>query len=324
MIALVAIVAVLLVVATAVQILKIAELRATEKGIEIYEISEKQSKSQGFLFMVFLVAYFGFFAWQVWKWGGLMLPESASEHGVGIDKLMNITLWFIIPVFIITHILLCWFAYKYSFSETRKALFFSHSNKLEMFWTIIPSIALTVLILVGLNNWNKIMTPVPAEQEHVLIEIYGQQFSWTARYAGKDGKLGRASVEYIEGVNALGVDVSDENAKDDKIVKGEFHLPKGVPVQFVFRSQDVMHSAYMPHFRAQMNVVPGLKTHFNFTPTITTAEMKEKTQNENFEYILLCNKICGAAHYNMQMDIIVESKEDYEKWLAEQKEFSAE
>ncbi|PKP51724.1 MAG: cytochrome C oxidase subunit II [Bacteroidetes bacterium HGW-Bacteroidetes-12] len=324
MIALVAIVAVLLVIATAVQILKIAELRATESGKEIYEISAKQSKAQAFLLMVFLVAYFGFFAWQVWKWGGLMLPVSASEHGVGIDKLMNITLWFIIPVFIITHIFLFWFSYKYSFSETRKALFFSHSNKLEMFWTIIPSIALTVLILVGLSNWNKIMTPVASEQEHILIEVYGQQFSWTARYAGKDGKLGRASVEYIEGVNALGIDVSDENAKDDKIVKGEFHLPVGVPVQFVFRSQDVLHSAYMPHFRAQMNCVPGLKTQFNFIPTITTEEMKKITNNENFEYILLCNKICGAAHYNMQMDIIVESKEDFEKWLAEQKEFSAE
>ncbi|MBW6483006.1 MAG: cytochrome c oxidase subunit II [Vicingaceae bacterium] len=324
MIALVAIVAVLLVIATAVQILKIAELRATESGKEIYEISAKQSKAQALLLMVFLVAYFGFFAWQVWKWGGLMLPVSASEHGVGVDELMNITLWFIIPVFIITHIFLFWFSYKYSFSETRKALFFSHSNKLEMFWTIIPSIALTVLILVGLSNWNKIMTPVASEQEHILIEVYGQQFSWTARYAGKDGKLGRASVEYIEGVNALGIDISDENAKDDKIVKGEFHLPKGVPVQFVFRSQDVMHSAYMPHFRAQMNVVPGLKTQFNFIPTITSEEMKKITNNENFEYILLCNKICGAAHYNMQMDIVVESKEDFEKWLAEQKEFSAE
>lgn len=322
MIALVAIVAVLLVIATAVQILKIAELRATENNTEIYHISEKQNKSQAFLLIVFLVWYFGFFAWQVWKWGGLMLPESASEHGVGIDNLMNITLWFITPVFIITHILLIGFSYKYAFSETRKAVFFSHSNKLELLWTIIPSIALTVLILVGLSNWNKIMTPVSSEQEHVLIEIYGQQFSWTARYAGKDEKLGRASVEYIEGLNALGIDTTDENALDDKIVKGEFHLPVNVPVQFVFRSQDVMHSAYMPHFRAQMNVVPGLKTNFNFIPTITTAQMKEKTQNENFNYLLLCNKICGAAHYNMQMDIIIDSKEDYEKWLSEQKEFA--
>lgn len=324
MIALVAIIAVLLVIATVVQILKIAELRAIGNGKQIYEVTPKQSKSQALLLMIFLIAYFGFFAWQVWKWGDLMLPESASEHGVGIDNLMNVTWAFIIPVFIITHIFLFWFCYKYSFDPKRKATFFSHSNKLELLWTIIPSIALTVLILVGLNNWNKIMTPIASETEHVLIEVCGQQFMWGARYAGEDGKLGRAGVEYIEGLNALGIDSTDENSKDDKVVKGEIHLPVGVPVQFVFRSQDVMHSAYMPHFRAQMNVVPGLKTHFNFVPRITTAEMKGKTQNENFEYVLLCNKICGAAHYNMQMDIVVDSKEDYEKWLAEQKEFITE
>lgn len=110
-------------------------------------------------------------------------------------------------------------------------------------------------------------------------------------------------------------------AQDDKIVKGEFHIPVGKEVSFQFRSQDVIHSAYMPHFRAQMNTVPGTITTFKFTPTITSAEMKEKTNNPDFEYILLCNKICGAAHYNMQMNIIVESEEDYKKWLAEQKTF---
>jgi len=165
------------------------------------------------------------------------------------------------------------------------------------------------------------MTPVPSETEHVLIEITGQQFNWTARYAGDDKKLGRSHVSLIEGVNGTGVDSSDVNAKDDKLVKGEFHLPIGVPVQFVFRSLDVIHSAFLPHFRAQMNCVPGIATQFNFTPTITTEEMRIKVGDDEFNYVLLCNKICGAAHYNMQMDVIVESQEDYDKWLAEQKTF---
>tara|TARA_R110001592_G_scaffold52689_2_gene161656 strand:- start:8410 stop:9384 length:975 start_codon:yes stop_codon:yes gene_type:complete len=323
MMAIIITVVVLLVIVTGVQILKIAELKAISQGEKIYEVSEKESKSQAYLMLVFLVFYFGFFAWQVVAYGDRMLPVSASAHGVGIDSLMTVTMAFIIPVFIITHILLFWFAYKYTYSSKRKATFFSHSNKLEMIWTIIPSLALTVLILYGLSNWNSIMTPVAEDEEHVLIELVGQQFSWGARYAGEDGKLGRANVNYIEGTNFIGVDASDANANDDVIVKGEFHLPVNVPVQFVFRSSDVMHSAYMPHFRAQMNCVPGLKTQFNFVPTITTKEMKEITGNEDFEYILLCNKICGAAHYNMQMNIIVESKEDYEKWLADQKTFAA-
>lgn len=315
------VIAVLLAVVTGVQLLQIAELRAKSKGDVIYEVTEKDGRLQATLLLIFLFAYMGFFAWQIWAWGDRLLPVSASEHGVGLDFLMKLTFWIITPVFIITHIFLLWFCFKYVYSSKRKAVFFSHSNKLELLWTILPSIVLTILILVGLSNWNSIMKPVPQETDHVLIELTGQQFTWTARYAGKDKRLGRSHVTLIEGVNAIGVDVKDEFTKDDKLVKGEFHLPVDVPVQFVFRSLDVIHSAYMPHFRAQMNCVPGLTTQFNFVPTITTKKMREITNNEEFNYILLCNKICGAAHYNMQMDIIVDSKEDYEKWLAEQKTF---
>ncbi|MDE0771392.1 MAG: cytochrome c oxidase subunit II [Salibacteraceae bacterium] len=111
-------------------------------------------------------------------------------------------------------------------------------------------------------------------------------------------------------------------ANDDIITKVEFHIPVNKSVNFSIRSQDVLHSAYMPHFRAQMNAVPGVITHFYFTPIITTKEMKKITGNPDFDYLLLCNKICGAAHYNMQMNIIVETEEEYNKWLAEQPKFN--
>jgi len=273
------------------------------------------------MWILFIIWYFAFFAWQYWEYGDLMLPESASVHGVDYDNLMLITMVIITFVFIVTHIVLAIFLSKFAWGKDRVAEFFTHSNKLEIIWTTIPIIALTILISYGLYNWNSIMEPVGADEDHVLIEVYARQFDWTARYAGEDNKLGRAHISFIEGANFLGVDESDPSCKDDKIVKGEFHLPIGKPVQFVFRSQDVIHSAYMPHFRAQMNCVPGLQTLFNFTPSITTAEMREITENEEFDYILLCNKICGSAHYNMQMNIIVESQEDYDKWLAEQKTF---
>ena len=125
------------------------------------------------------------------------------------------------------------------------------------------------------------------------------------------------------------LDIKSKNAglktgMDDKVVKGEFHIPVGVEVEFLFRSQDVIHSAYMPHFRLQMNSVPGDITRFVMKPTITTAEMRNNLNNQDFNYVLMCNKICGAAHYNMQMDVIVDSPEDYQKWLDEQKPFIAE
>jgi len=321
MMTIIIVVAIILLVITGSQLLKIAELRAQSKGELIYEVSEKDGKQQALMLFIGFFVFMGFFAWQMYAWYGLRLPDSASVHGDAIDFLSDLTFLIITPVFIITHAVLLWFCYKYAYSSGRKAVFFSHSNKLELIWTTVPSIALTVLILIGLNTWNTAMAPVPAETDHELIELTSQQFTWTARYAGKDKKLGRSHVTLIEGVNATGVDIKDENSADDKLVKGEFHLPVGKPVQFVFRSLDVIHSAYMPHFRAQMNCVPGLTTQFNFEPKYTTEEMKDITKNEDFSYILLCNKICGAAHYNMQMDIIVESQEDYDKWLAEQKTF---
>jgi len=321
MMTIVVIITAILIVIVGSQLLKIAELKAKSKGELIYEVSEKQGKSQAVMLLVFMFGLIGFFFWQMYAWYGLRLPDSASAHGESIDFLSDVTYMIITPVFLLTHVILLWFCFKYAYSSKRKALFFSHSNKLEAIWTVTPALVLTVLILMGLTSWNEIMTPIASETDHVLIELTGQQFTWTARYAGDDKKLGRSHVTLIEGVNATGVDAADVNAKDDKLVKGEFHLPVGVPVQFVFRSLDAIHSAYMPHFRAQMNCVPGITTQFNFTPTITTADMRLKVGDDEFNYVLLCNKICGAAHYNMQMDVIVESQEDYDKWLAEQKTF---
>jgi cytochrome c oxidase subunit 2 len=199
------------------------------------------------------------------------------------------------------------------------------------------------LILYGLYAWTNIMF-VDEDEDVMVVEIYAKQFGWEVRYAGKDNVLGKANVRYIEGVNTLGVDLADPNAQDD-VVANELYLPKGKKVVFKMRSQDVLHSAYMPHFRAQMNCVPGMVTQFAFTPTVTTEEMRnkpsmvEKVANINkirqekskeltanneealdpytFDYLLLCNKICGASHYNMQMKIVVVESADFNEWIAQ-------
>ena len=126
-------------------------------------------------------------------------------------------------------------------------------------------------------------------------------------------------------VRILGFDRNNEEydfAKDDIVVdKGVFYIPVNREVNFKINSRDVIHSAFMPHFRMQMNAVPGMTTFFKMIPTITTAEMKAKTGNEEFEYILLCNKICGAAHYNMKMTVKVVEQAEYDAWLATQAKF---
>jgi cytochrome c oxidase subunit 2 len=118
-------------------------------------------------------------------------------------------------------------------------------------------------------------------------------------------------------MNALGVDTNDVNAYDD-VVTNELHLEVNQPVDLAFRAKDVIHSALLPHFRVQMNVVPGLPTKFSFTPTVTTAEMRTKMNKPGFDYVLLCNKICGSAHYRMKMKVVIDTKEEYQKWINSQ------
>ncbi|MBA3901791.1 MAG: cytochrome c oxidase subunit II [Bacteroidetes bacterium] len=302
------------------QLVRIYELVTVLKGgANDDQLTHSDSKLNANLMMIFLFAFFAFFIWQVVTYSELLLPEAASEHGVEVDKLWDFNMIILIIVFAITHILLFVFAYKYYFRKDRKAFYFTHSNKLEFIWTIIPAIVLAVLIIYGLLTWNKITSAPP--EDAVLIEIYGKQFDWLARYPGADGELGSASFRLIEGTNQVGLDVNDPASLDDIIVRNEFHIPVGRAVHFVFRSNDIIHSAYMPHFRAQMNVVPGMVTQFHFTPTITTAEMKAKQNNPEFEYVLLCNKICGAAHWNMQMTLVVDTEEDYQNWLSQQSAF---
>jgi len=299
----------------------------------------------GFLGFIYLITIISFALW-----GDLpLVSNSASEHGPEIDRLMVISMVVIFIVQTITQFLLHYFAHKYKGEKGKKALFYADNDKLEFIWTIIPVFVLAGLISYGLFTWNDIMM-IDEKEDPMVVELYAQQFNWKARYAGQDNVLGEANVRLInlDNANILGLDESDPNAQDD-IITAELHLPVGTPVLFKMRSQDVLHSAYMPHFRAQMNCVPGMITQFSFTPMVTTEEMRlnpeiyDKVRNINkirnekskvltargeealdsyeFDYLLLCNKICGKSHYNMQMKIIVETQDEYNQWLQEQRLF---
>ena len=310
--------------------------------------NDKDNNLHGKLMLAFVVFMYILMMYCFIQYRNFFLPISASEHGADYDRLMFISVVLIIFVQLITQGLLHFFTYKYRGSIGKKALFYADNDKLEFIWTIIPVITLSALIIYGLFTWTSIMNIDEEEGNPLIIELYAYQFDWRARYSGDDNVLGKANVRFIEGINTLGLDVSDSYGKDDKIVN-ELHLPVGRKVIFKMRSQDVLHSAYMPFFRSQMNVVPGMITEFSYVPTVTTDEMrntkfmvnKVSTINEirrdksktliangdealeeySFDYYLLCNKICGASHYNMQMKIIVESEEEYENWLKTQPTF---
>ncbi len=295
---------------------------------------ENDNEQQGKLMFAFLVGLYAFMLFNFFKYSSVLLTDAASEHGAAYDNLFAISFGLIIVVQFIMQALIFFFAYKYRGVKGRKALFYADSHKLETIWTVTPSVVLAGLILYGLSVWIDI-NDTSDMKDPIVVEVYAKQFQWEARYAGADNTLGRANVRNIAGINSLGIDLTDPNAQDDKPVR-ELHFPVGKPIVFKFRSQDVIHSAYMPHFRAQMNCVPGMVTQFAFTPSKTTEEMRKsddivaKVANINkirkekgedpyeFDYLLLCNKICGASHYNMQMKIVVEDEASYNKWLAEQ------
>jgi len=341
-------------------------------------VTDKETNSLRYGLVIFILGYFAFYAWLVVRFWDLLLPPAASVHGESIDLMLNINMVVITIVFVITHLILAYFVFKYAKTKNKKAEFSTHNDKLELLWTAAPTVVLAALIIYGINTWNEAMRSTP--EDSINIELYARQFDWTARYAGEDNILGKANFRMINGTNSLGIinsnsidnrlsaydvkiadleasrqdvfpnGVNDEEivkkinlkkkhrgyveqlkensknedysvADDDILVKVEFHIPVNKPVNFQIRSQDVIHSAYMPHFRAQMNAVPGMMTQFYFTPTVTTAEMRSKLGNPEFNYLLYCNKICGTAHYNMQMNIVVESEADYQKWLSEQPKY---
>lgn len=297
--------------------------------------TDEDNDQQGKLMFAFMVGFYGLMIFCFWKYWAVLLPKSASIEGEQTDLLYDITMLLILVVQAIMQFLLFYFAYKYRGVKGRKALFYADSHKLETIWTVTPAVVLAGLIIYGLSVWIDI-TDTSDLDNPLVVEVYGKQFNWEVRYAGADNTLGKANVRFIEGLNTLGVDMTDLNSVDDIPVR-ELHLPKGRPVIFKFRSQDIIHSAFMPHFRAQMNCVPGMVTQFAFTPTMTTEEMRAnekivaKVENINkiraekgedpyeFDYLLLCNKICGASHYNMQMKIVVQEENDFNKWLSEQK-----
>lgn len=362
------------------------------------------NRLNGNLFLIFLAALFGLTIYEFTIHGKYtLLGNAASEHGVWIDNMMTTTLIITSIVFFITQFLLFFFSFRYQEKPNQKALYYPVNDKLELVWTIIPAIFLTLLVTRGLQTWQKI---VYAETENTQkIELFAYQFGWKARYPGEDNQLGKASYNLISSTNELGIanrteakllietlqeeiegiekeiqeipiklgelkasygglmgeeqkshqekmkalesgeklgeyrraikrknvqierinqslaveegNMYDQKGNDDIVVDDEIHLVVNKPVTMKFRARDVIHSAYFAHFRTQMNVVPGLPTEFTFTPTITSKEMRSKKKNKDFDYYLVCNKICGNAHFNMKLKVIVEDQKSYNQWLSE-------
>jgi len=324
-----------------VQIGKLTELTAKIRGEKNAEYASNYWNS--ILGVIFMICFLLYCVWSAYDMKNYFLGfgphTSASAHGSSLDSVFKITLFFTGIVFIITHVLLFWFTYKFHGREGSKAKFISHDNKLEVIWTAVPAIVMTFLVVGGLNAWNKVMADVKPDDKAIEIEATAYQFAWTLRYPGPDGLLGTKNYKLIGGANDIGQDWTDPKNYDD-IKPDKLVLPVGQKVRIRIVARDVLHNFYLPQFRVKMDAVPGMPTYFVFTPTKTTeeyrAELKKypeynepadpkdpngKKRWEAFEYELACAELCGNGHFSMRREVKIVSQEEYNKWLSEQKSF---
>ncbi len=340
---LIAFIIIALLAVIAVQIGKVSELAASVRGEE--EVAEQNNNRTGFFLVVFMVGFLAFCVISAYYYKDVMLGygpwESSSEHGKDLDYLFNVTLVFTGIVFIITHVLLFWYAYKYRQQKGRKAVFLVHDTKLELIWTAIPAIVMAYLVANGLVVWNNVTAELGPDDQYIEIEATGYQFAWDLRHPGADGKLGTKDFRLINVANnAIGMDWTDPKSQDDILYSGsdKIVLPVDTTVRVRITSKDVLHNFYLPHFRVKMDAVPGLPTYFIFKPTKTTAQMRQELRAypewnvpadptdpegpkrwEDFQYELACAELCGIGHYSMRRIIEIVERPEYEVWLASQK-----
>lgn len=296
------------------QIAKASEYVAVLRGED--KAKKQTNRINAFLLLAFLIlGLIGVYYCNI-RLRGKILGESASVQGVDIDRMMWITLVLTGIVFVITQIALFWFAYKYQASDKRKAYYYPHNNKLELIWTVIPAIALTVLVGFGLFYWYKITGDAP--KNAMVVEVTGSQFKWEFRYPGNDGILGKKYFKNIDPAknNPMGQLWDDPANHDDVYSSGEpLHLVVNKPVRLVIGSKDVIHDVGLAHFRMKMDAVPGTPTTMWFTPRFTSKQMIEKTGKPNFVYEISCDQMCGKGHTGMRGEIIVETQEEFDAWM---------
>lgn len=304
------------------------------KVLSIYQLTRKMNGKynpfanntfQSTLLLIFLVGflamvYYGYSVWGSWAW-----RSAATEHGQRIDTMFIVTTVIITIVLVVIHLLLLSFPYIYRMrSSQSRAYYYPHNDTIEKIWTIVPAVVLTILVLFGFFTWRSITNvPEDLQKSAVQIEVLGEQFQWQVRYPGSDGVFGKRNYKMTTPTNSYGIDFNDKHAWDD-IQGSDIVIPVNKSVRFHIISKDIIHSFYIPDFRVQINAVPGMTNYFQFTPTMTTEEMREKMNDPKYNFVMLCNKICGSGHYNMQKNVVVVTEEEYQEWLSTQGKYFTE
>lgn len=225
-----------------------------------------------------------------------------------IDTTLVITFWITGVVFAAVILFMAYCVWRFRHQPGRRAAFEPENRRLELWLTAVTALGVAAMLAPGLIVWKQFVT-VPDDATEV--EVFAQQWSWSFRLPGADGRLGTSDARLVGPDNPLGVNPDDPSGQDDFIVDlDDLHLPIGKPVKMMLRSIDVLHDFYVPEFRAKMDMVPGMVTYFWFTPTRTG------------EFEVLCAELCGVGHGQMRGYVQIEEEGDYQAWLQEQQTFA--
>jgi len=225
-----------------------------------------------------------------------------------IDGTIIITFWITGVAFVAVILFMSYCVFRFRHKEGRRAAYEPESKRLELWLTIGTAVGVAAMLAPGLFVWHRFVTVPEGASE---FEVVGQQWQWSFRLPGKDGRLGTVDTRYVSSDNPLGLNPSDPNGQDDIVIVGDdLHMPVGKPIKVLLRSLDVLHDFNVPQFRAKMDIVPGFVTYFWFTPTRTGT----------FE--VLCSELCGVGHADMRGKVVVDSESDYQSWLQQQKTFA--
>ena len=256
----------------------------------------------GFIFLAVIVGSILFHVFTPWWW-----TDIASNWGA-MDDTIVLTFWIGGGVFIAVCLFMIYCVFKFSYKEGRKVEYKPEDKKLEIILTVVTTLGVAALLAPGLIVWNQYINTPP---NAINIEVMARQWGWQYRLPGEDGKLGTSNMVNINDQNPFGINLDDQNGRDDILIQSdELHLKTNRPVKILLRSTDVLHNFYVPQFRAKMDAVPGLITYYWFEP------------NKEGDYEVLCAEYCGVGHYGMRAKVVVDNEENYEKWLEQQETFS--
>ena len=252
----------------------------------------------------------------------LGLPEVAAAHGGEIDLVISLTHWLMALMFVGWGILFVYMLVRFRRSRQPRADYDGVKSKASSYaeWAIVLSEA---ILLVGFSipMWSERVDAFPSPSEATEVRVVGQQFAWNVHYPGPDGTFGRTTPELVDEVsNPIGLDREDPAAADDVTTVNQLHLPVDRPAIVHLSSKDVIHSFMLNELRTKQDTIPGIEIPAWFTPTVTTAEMRERTGNPEFDYEIACAQLCGIGHYRMRGFLTVHSQEEYDAWMASEQE----